>query len=197
MIALAFFGIRRFAELQALAVSDVVDQDTAFQFRIRRQKNDPFGEGLLVWVPEIQASGPLCPTKLLRSWLRLRAETRGEVEGFFFCVTGVADLKPVSADTFRRMLARHLNDAQVGSHSLRKGGAQWWKNAASLPEELVQGQGGWSSIDVMRNFYTKFSAAARKERLLEAAARAACSVAQPSASRPANLEAMPVWQRPM
>ena len=53
MIALAFFGIRRFAELQALLVSDVDDQDGAIQFRIRKKKNDPFGEGLVVWVPEL------------------------------------------------------------------------------------------------------------------------------------------------
>ena len=94
------------------------------------------------------------------------------------------------------MLARHLNDAQVGSHSLRKGGAQWWKNAASLPEELVQGQGGWSSIDVMRNFYTKFSAAARRQRLVEAA-QAACSNALPAAPRQSNSDELPVWQRPL
>ena len=196
MIALAFFGIRRFAELQALLVSDVDDQDGAIQFRIRKQKNDPFGEGLVVWVPELPALGHLCPAKLLRAWLRLRAETRPQAEGFFFCVTGVAELRPVSADTFRRMLARHLNDAQVGSHSLRKGGAQWWKNTASLPEELVQGQGGWSSIDVMRNFYTKFSAAARRQRLVEAA-HAACSNALPAAPRQSNSDGLPVWQRPM
>ena len=196
MVALAFFGIRRFAELQALQVSDVVVQDTAIQFRIKRQKNDPFGEGLLIWVPQLPPLGLLCPSKLLRAWLQLRSETRGQAEGAFFCVTGVDEVKPVSADTFRRMLSRYLQDSQVGSHSLRKGGAQWWKNTASLPEELVQGQGGWSSIDVMNNFYTKFSSCARKERMLEAA-RDVCIASSPLAGSPPNLGDQPVWQRPL
>ena len=120
----------------------------------------------------------------------------GQAGGVFFCVTGAVEPRPVSADTFRRMLSRHLKDAQVGSHSLRKGGAQWWKNSASLPEELVQGQGGWSSIDVMRNFYTKFSASARKQRLLEAA-RAACSAIAAPVGPPPNPGELPVWRRPL
>ena len=113
-----------------------------------------------------------------------------------FCVTGAIALKPISADSFRRMLSRHVQDAQVGSHSLRKGGAQWWKNIASLPEELVQGQGGWASLDVMRNFYTKFSADARKRRLLEAALNANSATAQ-SAVRPPSPRELPVWRRPV
>ena len=196
MIALAFFGIRRFAELQALLLADVVVEESAVQIRIRKQKNDPFGEGLLIWVPELPPLGPFCPAKLLRAWRQQRAEVHGQAGGVFFCVTGAVEPRPVSADTFRRMLSRHLKDAQVGSHSLRKGGAQWWKHSASLPEELVQGQGGWSSIDVMRNFYTKFSASARKQRLLEAACAACTAIAAP-AGLPPNPGELPVWRRPL
>ena len=78
------------------------------QCRIRRQKNDPFGEGLLVWIPELPSLGPLCPAKLLRAWLAQRAALRGQGGGVLSCVTGVVALKPASGDSFRRMLSRRV-----------------------------------------------------------------------------------------
>ena len=198
MVGAAFFGIRRFAEIQALLLGDVVFQDGAVECRIRRQKNDPLGVGMLIWIPRLPQLGPLCPARLLQAWAARRAATWGQASGHFFCVTGAVVPRAVSADTFRRMLSRHVGDTAVGSHSLRKGGAMWWKCTAALPEALVQGQGGWSSLEVMRAFYTKYSDADRRVRLLDAAGAALArqAPAAPSA-RDRLLSAVPVWRRPL
>ena len=200
MVGAAFFGIRRFAEIQALLREDVVFQDDAVECRIRRQKNDPHGAGMLIWIPRLPQLGPLCPAELLRAWAARREAVWGQAGGQFFCVTGAAAPRAVSADTFRRMLSRHVRDAAVGSHSLRKGGAMWWRHTASLPESLVQGQGGWSSLEVMRAFYTKYSDADRRGRLLEAAGAALAlrpRAAPPRQEGPGRTSALPVWKRPL
>ncbi|CAK0864261.1 unnamed protein product, partial [Prorocentrum cordatum] len=73
MVATAFFGIRRFAEVQGLLTEDVVFQEDAVECRIRRQKNDPCGVGMLIWLPRLPELGPLCPLKLMQSWAARRA----------------------------------------------------------------------------------------------------------------------------
>eukprot|EP00959_Pyramimonas_sp_CCMP1952_P385875 8087180-Pyramimonas_sp.AAC.1 len=90
------------------------------------------------------------------------------------------------------MLSRHVKDpASVRSHSLRKGGALRWKHAAALPATLVQAQGGWSSLDVMRAFYAKHPDSDRRQLLLGAAAAANPKQAAPSANAQRPLLALP------
>ena len=55
-----------------------------------------------------------------------------------------------------------LEEAMLSTHSLRKGGALWWKENG-LEVEAIQWQGGWSCKTVMEQIYTKM----RKEKRLD------------------------------
>ena len=56
----------------------------------------------------------------------------------------------------------------VGTHSLRKGGAHWYTHVAGLSEDIVQAQGGWSSLEVLRAVYSKHTEQERKALTLDA-----------------------------
>ena len=84
-----------------------------------------------------------------------------------FAVTGAVSLpKPVSPDSWRKTLGAFFSDAQVSSHSLRRGGASWYVHEAQVDESVVQAQGGWASAEVMRTFYSQSSPELIKQRLI-------------------------------
>ena len=102
----------------------------------------------------------------------------------------------MNCDSFRRNLTQFFQTAAVGTHSLRKGGAHWYKTACSLPEELVQAQGGWSAPETMRAFYARFSDSERCDQLLRAASTASSGMAVPAVThRQARVSPMPLWRR--
>ena len=57
--SIQFFGMRRQGEVSVIQHDDLEDQGegNGFNLRIRRAKNDPYGRGLLVPLPEITADG--------------------------------------------------------------------------------------------------------------------------------------------
>ena len=187
MAAAAFYGIRRSAEVLALTMADVIDRGDHFELRITRQKNDPLGQGMLCWIPAEPRLGAACPAILLRAWLRSRKSMWDTAaESPFFCVTGAATPRPVSADSFRRSIAACFPGSAVGTHSLRKGGAHWWKVRCGLADEIVQAQGGWASAEVMRSFYARFSDQERRDILLSSSARGCLTTPAPAAVTPAG-----------
>ena len=121
-LSYAFICIRRYAEVLSLELRGAVEADDAMQLRVRRQKNDSLDKGMLCCLPALPALGALCPLLLTRRWLTQRKATCDTApEGPLFCVTGRADLRPVSYDTVRRSLARAMRDRDVGTHSFWKG----------------------------------------------------------------------------
>ena len=109
------------------------------------------------WLPRLPEDEALCPASLLSRWCAARDARWGSApEGPLFCVAVGRPLRPMSYASFRRAVADSLCDPGVGTHSLRKGGAKWWKERG-LPEEVVQAQGAWASAETMRAFYTRFS----------------------------------------
>jgi integrase len=171
-----FYCVRRSAEALALEVMDVDMVGECFRVTVHRQKNDPNGRGMTCWLPKMQALGQLCPQLVLNTWLVARSE-HWNTGGPLFCVTNADTIKAVSYDSWRKSLTTHFKDSRtVGSHSLRKGGASWMKFQAMLPEEVVQAQGGWASMEVMRNFYASFPEEAQRIAVTRGFERAAASL---------------------
>ena len=112
-----------------------------------------------------------CPFALLNAWLCKWDDLWGDHDGPLFCVTHLHSPKSLSYDSWRKAVCAHFKaDAEIGIHSLRKGGASWFHYEAKLSEEIVQTQGGWASVETLRKFYTL-----RSECQIRAAVLAAAS----------------------
>ena len=171
--AFCFYGIRRASEMFGLLRSDVRLLPECVEVTVRKQKNDPFGVGMRCWIPQLPSLGFCCPAQLLRNWCsHWDISWPNCTDGFLFCTTHTTQPKPMSADSWRKALALVITGPAVGSHSLPKGGARWWKFFCRLPDEVVQAQGGWSTPECMRAFYAKFSDSERKDLVVNAAAAA-------------------------
>ncbi len=188
-----FFGFRRCAEMRAFSVPDVAFHDEHCELFVRKQKKDPFGHGVRCFLPRLPVLADKCPCALLKQWLDCRARLWPSCpSGLFFFVTGSLECRAVSADSVRRSLSAFFGRPEVGTHSLRKGGAHYWKVDCKAPAELIQAQGGWSTPEVMQAVYAKYSDKERADILLQCASRAAPTASAPPA--PANPPAAPAPQ---
>ena len=177
--AFCFYGIRRSNEhlrLQRSQISFPPGEEgsrhaTAF---IAQQKNDPNGKGMTCWIPELPHLGPRCPYLLLQQWCAIwdRTWRPAFADGPLFCVTGKPGPAERSYDSWRKVLAGHFKSSAVGTHSLRKGGAHWYRTVAKVEEEVIQAQGGWCSLDTMRAAYSALTQAERREAVLAGAQKA-------------------------
>jgi hypothetical protein len=207
--AVCFFGIRRSSEALALCRNNVSAEEDALRVWIARQKNDPNGRGMVCWIPRVPDLGDVCPFALLSRWLELWDRCFGDIpESPLFCVTGRPGARAVSYDSWRKSLAAFFGDRSVGTHSLRKGGAQWFRNELGVREDVVQAQGGWASVEVMRRVYAEIPAAARRSLLVGAARAGSCAsasaapvqealpeaVASPAVLESSDTVANPVWE---
>ena len=195
--AMSFFGIRRCSETLALRRRDITLHDNFVVVFVARQKNDPFGQGMVCHIPRIESHPAVCPCHLLRVWLAQRdARWGSNPDAPLFCATHLTEPRAVSCDSFRRSFAQFFQTAAVGTHSLRKGGAHWYKTVCHLPEELVQAQGGWSAPETMRAFYTRFSDTERCDQLLHTVSTVSPEVAIPATAHPqARVAPMPLRRR--
>jgi hypothetical protein len=123
---------------------------------IRRQKNDPNGKGMICWVPFLKELGRLCPAGLLRQWCTEQEIRTNSVDDPLFCVI-TSPQKAISYDYWRKTVVQTLKCVEVGTHSLRKGGAHWYKHVAGANPDSIQTQGGWSTPAVMEGVYTRLS----------------------------------------
>ena len=124
--------------------------------------------------PKLPAWSRLCPYVILSSWVRIwdRAWGPQHVESpFFFLARKTTPVAP-SYDSFRKVLRTAAPNPEIGTHSLRKGGAWWYKHVALVPPEVIQSQGGWKSSTSMESSYVAFTSAQRREKLLDLASRA-------------------------
>jgi hypothetical protein len=168
---------------------------------------------MVCWIPRMPDLEHRCPHSIVCSWLTVWDRCFGDAaESPLFCVTGRPGARPASYDCWRKALAAFFCDRSVGTHSLRKGGAQWFRNVLGVREDVVQSQGGWSSLEVMRRVYAEVPVSARRS-LLVGAARAsvgACAApaagddtpevpppvvtSAPSDAAPSRVATVPVWE---
>ena len=205
--AFCFYGVRRSSEMIQHLRSDVRILPDCIECFVRKQKNDPFGFGMRCWIPCLPELGLCCPYQLIQNWCAHWDVTwAAHSDGHLFCVTHLAEPKALSSDSWRRAILNVLPGPHVGTHSLRKGGARWWKFTCQLPDDLVQAQGGWSTPECMRAFYAKFSETERRDLVIAAASHAqrgtsSVSVSMPCASATSRSSiclspTFPIWRRP-
>ena len=184
-----------------LVRSDVCVSKNYIEVFVRKQKNDPNVIGMRCWIPRLPELGLCCPHYLLNNWCaHWDLNWKQAPDGFLFCTTHNNQPKAMSYDSWRKALQQNISGSHVGSHSLRKGGARWWRFDRQLPDDIVQSQGGWTTPDCMRAFYAKFSVSERRDIVISAASRTrplsggvgACASASSSLSHNA-----PIWQRPL
>jgi hypothetical protein len=164
------FGIRMISEGLDFDIGSISFDSECASCRILKQKNDPLGKGQTCWIPRLTIFGDLCPVALLERWVatwRVRWTTL--TAGSLFSVTSSSDPRPISYESWRKVLAAALPGSSWGSHSLRKGGALWYRDVG-LPEDIIQSQGGWSSRAVMEQVYTVYPELACRSALIRCAA---------------------------
>ena len=66
---ICFFGIRRISESPNLRRRDVTLAEGHVIVHVRKQKNDPNGKGMNVFIPSIPSWGGRCPCKIVTSWV--------------------------------------------------------------------------------------------------------------------------------
>ena len=171
MIALAFFGVRRGAEVVAMQMRDLgAFTDDGVSFKVRCQKNDPRGLGQVCFVPHIKVLGDASPARLMRRWVTLRSTCQSdssELAPLFVTTTGANKGGPVSTDSLRKAVAA-LIGKPWSTHSLRKGGATFYARQGADPNATQQ-QGGWRTSEIMAEIYTKLSQSEVQRELVKVA----------------------------
>lgn len=83
-VAIAFFDVRRGAEVVALRLADFsISAGLQFaRFSIRRQKNDQVGEGSVSRLPSMPGWGLHCRATLLQEWVNLRSAVADTFDHF-------------------------------------------------------------------------------------------------------------------
>ena len=167
-----FFGVRRIHEGVSFNRANVRDEHDAIALWVAKQKNDPTGRGQWCWVPNMPM-WPCNPAGLVRSWMCEwdSTFTADAPNPAFFSVTGKAMPKTMSTDSWRKVVSAHFSDAAVSTHSFRRGGALWLRHTACVEEDVVQAQGGWANVQVMRDLYAEKPKLLVRKQLLLAMAR--------------------------
>ena len=187
--AIAFFGVRRTAEVMSLTVHDLSqpNADGTLPVAVVRQKNDQCGIGQVASLPPMPTWGKACPHAVIQSWLHVRAllSARCDREGrmipgtktdplphtprdpLFVCLCKDRWGWGLSADGDRAALTVALNGKL---YSARRGGTKYYVDNGA-PREAVQAQGGWHSRTVMEEVYNKYSTEETSRAVLRAARR--------------------------
>jgi integrase len=173
MANVSFYGVRRAKETIDVMRSHILPEPTHVKIFIPKQKNDPLGKGMHCIIPKIPNLGNYCPASMLDKWTQAwdaKWGREGKNDGPLFYVTGKTVCKQVSTDSWRKIWKSHTGgDAQVSTHSLRKGGAKWYKFAAKLSDDAIQIQGGWADRNTMLQIYARETAAELQQQIISAA----------------------------
>ena len=157
MALFCFFGVRRVSEALQLTRGDVFHSPNCVKIWIRRQKNDTEGKGQWCFIPFSSSPSDWCPATHFLAWCTYLLDKCGDAPSNpLFCVTTTAfPTKATSADNWRKALNSYFKETNISSHSLRRGGAQWWVHTAQVDEETIRIQGGWRTSQTMKEFYVQ------------------------------------------
>ena len=110
MIITSFFGVRRSAEVRAFVMDDVVKSPSGnWQLKVRCQKNDQIGLGMVCTIPKMDVLGTNSPTRVWEEWLNIRPQFAKSTDGdqpVFVTTTGSRHKigSNVSADAYRKII---------------------------------------------------------------------------------------------
>lgn len=172
-MSFCFFGVRRVSEGTSLHHNEVTDEGAYISLFVRSAKNDQSGKGSTAFTMPVPELGDLCPVHLTRAYISLRNKYGLPSDGHFFCVTkGPKMGQRIHDSALRQRIDRclitfALSD-NLSTHSLRKGGASWWKDRG-LSDQFVQEQGNWASAECMQRVYLDSDLLHKKEAMLRIA----------------------------
>lgn len=172
-LAVSFFGVRRVSETSCLTIRNVSFDAIGFTIVIEKAKNDQFGKGSTCLIPPVPDLGTACPYKLIKAWWERRKCDQLFEALPFVCITkGKRMGFKVSDAALRQRMDQILIDQgiskSISTHSLRKGGATWWKSQG-LSSDNIQHQGGWVEPSTMEKVYIVSTEEERKKSLAAAA----------------------------
>ena len=195
-IAIAFFAVRRNAEVVALRLGEVFLPEGLSDWCIKvvKAKNDQLGKGHRAWVPHIPSWGDASPACIIQSWIKARTgllvslDRTGHLSGA--PVDTVDDVSP--RDILFPGLARNKWGLQVTPQALtndlskfvkagegasftpspRKGGAKFYLTH-DLGRDEVQSQGGWRSKRSLDDVYGVIGNDELRVKVSQSAGRAA------------------------
>ena len=174
MVATAFFGVRRGAEVVAFDLCDVQEVHSNYvQLLVRCQKNDPRGLGQTCVIPHVAALGEFSPSYILRQWISRRRELDKDLttsKKLFITLTGANKGGAVSRDSLRKLVTAAFG-VGTASHSLRRGGAQFFARRGAC-EDATRQQGGWKTSAVMNSVCVNLSPTEVRTELLRVASDA-------------------------
>ena len=154
-MVVAFFGVRRVAEVVALNVGHVTWSDQGAHVLIERQKNSDVP--MTCFIP-FMPKADFCPASLLKQWQNtVRSEYSLKDDDPLFIVTRKPNSgSRLTSAALRQAWSVAFGDTAVSTHSCRKGGAQWWLQQG-LGKGGVQKQGGWKTTETMDKIYLLLS----------------------------------------
>jgi integrase len=199
-LAATFFGVRRIGETAKLSFADIEWTEVGYSMKVRFAKNDPDGQGQVVVVPRMPALGASCPVSLLKNWFDRVGSAQILPERPLFFVTkgkraGLAATDASIRCRLDRLLVETVPDLaglRISTHSLRKGGASWWR-AQGVSNDVVQAQGGWRTQSTMNQVYLDADLAARNAELVAAAsAQNLVEPARATLNRPPSKPSVPL-----
>ena len=151
MVAVAFFGVRRGAEVINFKMNNIVDTTgTGIQLKVTCQKNDQNGLGQMCLIPRVKAMEAWSPDLVLQRWLDARqvlVRSASPDDFVFITTTGTNKGGQVSTDSLRKHVVAAFGHS-VATHSLRKGGATCYDRQGAM-EEATKQQGGWRTTELM------------------------------------------------
>ena len=194
-VALAFFCIKRFAEISALRLGDLMwgPNDTFVRLSIRRQKNDQEGVGAVACLPNMSSWGSACPVRMLRLWISCRAEVArlfdkhdriatspaldlDKKDSVFITLKGPNWGRLLSPDACAAQLQCLMPVPYSSLPSPRKGGARRFA-ILGTPRVITQAQGNWKTPAVMTSVYDGFEEQEHLREVVLAAARGQDAIA--------------------
>ncbi len=146
LISLGFLGAFRRSELVSLKVSNLQFEKQGVLICLNRSKTDQAGKGITKAIPVM--NHPLCPVKLLTTWLACLNSSEHYLFPFIDRWGNITNkpLTPAGVNLIIKKVAKEagLPEGHWSSHSLRRGLAtSAYRAGASF--ESIKRQGGWIS----------------------------------------------------
>ena len=177
MILLGYSGFLRFDEISNLHVNDISFEENYMVLNIRKSKTDKFRAGNKVYISKGSTSA--CAYSMVRRYIDcagIDIKSNGFLFKPIFKSRGVHKLihkdKPISYTRSRecivsklKTVAPHLN---LGTHSLRAGGATAAANSGVIDDRCLMRHGRWKSQE-SKNMYIDDSVA-KKLKITQALA---------------------------
>lgn len=165
MILIGYAGLLRFDEISNLHANDIVFEESHLTLTIRKSKTDKFRAGNKVFISKGRSSA--CAYSMLKRYIDLSGISLKSDEFLFkpiFKTKGQYKLihknKAISYTRARECILHKLRsvapDLNLGTHSLRAGGATTVANSGAVDERCLMRHGRWKSQD-SKNVYVEDS----------------------------------------